>query len=82
MSRTYRTENRDILWGEYMHEPTLTFRDPHDAFEDAIRQGRLSGDPDSPLYAGEFMYMGTYNGVDAFQHVVSRRYLPVREVQS
>jgi hypothetical protein len=78
MSRTFRSEHRtDVVWGEYAYDNAPTFRDANDAFEDAIKLGRLSDEPSSPLYAGHYMYMGTYNGVDAFKHVVSRRYLPV-----
>lgn len=56
--------------------PEPTFRDSNEAFRDAIKQGRLVNDSLSPLYAGNYMYMGTYDGVDAFKHVVTRQYLP------
>lgn len=51
-----------------------TFRDPHDAFNEAIESGRLSASPGCN-YAGDFMYMGTYSEGDAFKHKDTRRYL-------
>ena len=53
----------------------MTFRDPHDAFQDAISSARLSADPRSPFYAGRYTYMGTENGVDRFKHTDTRVYL-------
>ncbi len=57
-----------------MQKPT--FRDPQTAFEDAIRAGRLSRDPRSPIFAGHYMYMGTWGKRDTFKHRLTRRYLP------
>lgn len=53
----------------------MTYREPAQAFHDAIAAGRLSDDPDSAEYAGHFMYMGTDNGRDLFKHADSREYL-------
>lgn len=52
-----------------------TFKEPHDAFDHAIQMGVLSPDPDAERYAGEYMYMGTWGGIDHFKHIVTRRYL-------
>ena len=52
-----------------------TMREPRDAFEDAIAQGRLSEQVTAPNYAGRYMYMGTdRDGVDSFKNSVTRRY--------
>ena len=56
------------------------FHDPASVFDMAIKAGRLSLDADSPLYAGHYMYMGTYSGEDQFKHVVTRKYLPILRV--
>lgn len=57
----------------------MEFREPEEAFEDAIKQGRLSRDESHPLYAGNFMYMGTENGTDQFKHIMTRQYLRDRQ---
>ena len=49
-------------------------RDPQQAFRDAIQQGLLSEDPASPVFADDFMYMGTIGGRDGFKHVATRQY--------
>jgi hypothetical protein len=53
------------------------------AFDNAIATGRLSIDPQSPRYAGLYMFMGAKSGnvpygdsPDAFKHSITRRYLP------
>ena len=56
-----------------------TFRESSDAFRDAIRDERLTTDSRSPLYAGNFMYMGTWNGQDTFKNRNTRRYLAANE---
>jgi hypothetical protein len=60
----------------------VTFKPPHDAFEFAIQQGRLSRDEHSPVYAGSYMYMGTRadNGLDTFKRIDNREYLPALPV--
>lgn len=51
------------------------YNDPAKAFDQAIREHRLNDNPQSPRYAGHFMYMGRWNGADQFKHVDTRRYL-------
>lgn len=53
----------------------ITFRDAQEAFTDAIAKGVLSTNPLAPNYAGNYMYMHTELGADAFKHVDTRRYL-------
>lgn len=55
---------------------TPTFRNTEDAFKEAIASGRLCEDPAAAHYAGDYMYMGTVNGLDTFKHSTSRQYLP------
>lgn len=52
-------------------------KEPRQAFEDAIKAGRLSANPDDENYAGHYMYMGiATDGVkDAFKHRVTRQYI-------
>jgi hypothetical protein len=46
------------------------------AFDSAIKSGRLSEDPKSDIYAGDYMYMGTnQDGIDLFKHIDTRKYL-------
>ena len=52
-----------------------TFKDAELAFTEAISQGKLSDNPQAPNYAGNYMYMGTWNGKDAFKHIETRSYL-------
>ncbi len=52
-----------------------TFKNPDVAFDDAIRTGRLSTISTNNLYAGKYMYMGTYNGVDSFKNINTRQYI-------
>ena len=52
-----------------------TFKNSDDAFSDAIAAGRLVSDENSPMYAGNWMYMGTWDGVDSFKNTMTRRYL-------
>lgn len=60
----------------------MDFKDPKEAFELAIKQGRLSRDPQAENYAGHYMYMGpTTNGKhDAFKHIETREYIAIKEV--
>ena len=51
------------------------YNDPAEAFDQAIRDHRLSDIPASPLYAGHFMYMGTTAGKDLFKNIDTREYL-------
>lgn len=52
-----------------------TFRDSQQAFEQAIAEGILSTDPKQPNYAGNYMYMCTWDGVDEFKNIITRKYL-------
>lgn len=62
-----------------MNFKDIGFKEPKEAFELAIKQGRLSRDPQAENYAGHYMYMGpTTDGKhDAFKHSLYRSYLPV-----
>ena len=51
------------------------FGDAQEAFRKAIAEGRLSEDHESCEYAGDFMYMGTHNGIDQFKNRNTREYL-------
>jgi hypothetical protein len=51
------------------------FKEPAQAFSEAIAAGRLSADRNAPNYAGQYMYMGTWGGRDAFKHIDTREYL-------
>ena len=52
-----------------------TFKDSDQAFQDAINAGRLSANEADHNYAGNFMYMGTWDGIDSFKHINTRKYL-------
>lgn len=53
----------------------MTFRDSQEAFEQAIKAGRLSVDREADNYAGLYMYMGTDDsGRDLFKNVETRCY--------
>jgi hypothetical protein len=45
------------------------------AFETAIRSGRLSGIPTAENYVGNYMYMGEQAGRAMFKHIETRQYL-------
>ena len=51
------------------------YNNPREAFDRAIRESRLSDNPRSCRYAGRFMYMGRWDGVDQFKHTETRQYL-------
>ena len=53
----------------------MTFRDPKQAFDEAIRNGTLSPTRGSPRYAGEWMYMHTEPDGDMFKNIETRKYL-------
>lgn len=53
----------------------MEFIDSQSAFEEAIKEGRLSADPDRANWAGSYMYMGTVDGKHLFKHIDTRRYL-------
>lgn len=52
-----------------------TERNPDDAFEFAIDTGRLSANKGDDHYAGNYMYMGTWDGKDTFKHIDTRQYI-------
>ena len=56
---------------------TMEYRNPKDAFEEAIASGRLSRNPKAINYAGHYMYMGPRadGKGDAFKHSLTRKYL-------
>ena len=58
-----------------MEQVTQTFKDAQKAFDDAIKEGKLSRDGRDKNYAGHYMYMGTVNNVDLFKHSLTREYL-------
>jgi hypothetical protein len=62
-----------------VHPSIPVFKDSQRAFEEAIRSGRLSADPSSPIYAGKYTYMGTWTGRDAFKHIETHKYLESQE---
>lgn len=52
------------------------FRDPQQAFAEAIASGRLSDSPAAANYAGYYMYMGPgTDGRDSFKHYNTRQYI-------
>ena len=53
----------------------MSYRDEGEAFEDAIKSGRLSADETASNFAGNYMYMGTWSGADAFKHRDTRQYI-------
>ncbi len=53
----------------------MTFRNPNEAFEQAIAKGILSVDQTKPNYAGNYMYMHTDEQGDAFKHIDTRKYI-------
>jgi len=60
----------------------MTFKDPKQAFSEAIQSDRLSANPGAPYYAGNYMYMGTdATGLDQFKHKDLRTYLPAKHVE-
>ena len=53
----------------------MTFKSADDAFDAAIKSGRLTTNRQAPNYAGNYMYMGTAGGHDLFKSAVTREYL-------
>lgn len=50
------------------------FRDCKKAFEEAIDNGRLSGDSADKNFADNYMYMGTWENKDHFKNFITRKY--------
>lgn len=48
---------------------------PMVTFKKAIKEGRLSKNPKDSNYAGNYMFMGRWNGKDEFKHHETRLYL-------
>lgn len=71
-------ERLAISFANDQAKPLFMRCDTDQAFDDAVRHGRLSQEPDSPLNVGAFMYMGTTMGThrDLFKHRLTRLYLP------
>lgn len=55
----------------------MTIKDSQQAFGEAIERGYLSSKKGAPNYAGNYMYMYTDAGREAFKHIDTRRYLYV-----
>ena len=55
--------------------PPVSHKNPAEAFDQAIREGRLSDNPRDLYFAGMFMYMGTFRDIDQFKNIETRRYL-------
>lgn len=54
------------------------FRDPQEAFTDAINAGVLSSDMElrgTELYVGSWMYMYSKDGYDYFKNIAYRHYI-------
>jgi hypothetical protein len=47
-----------------------------ECFDQAIKEGRLSKNPNDTLFAGHWMYMYSKNGKDFFKNINTREYLP------
>jgi hypothetical protein len=71
-----RLAERDQPQENSMANVTTAFHDSQERFEHAIKTGILSATPNTPNYAGDFMYMGTEAGRDLFKNIVTRKYLP------
>ena len=52
-----------------------TFKPAQATFKAAIQAGLLSDDPTTSNWAGHYMYMGTFNGIDQFKHRDTRDYI-------
>jgi len=56
--------------------PDGSIRDPEQAFNQAIHDGRLSISPHDTTYAGRYMYMHhDHAGVAHFKNIDTRQYL-------
>lgn len=49
-------------------------QEAREAFEKAIKQGRLSRNPQANNFAGRYMYMGKNGQKDAFKNSLTRQY--------
>lgn len=64
-----------------MEKQNITLADSGQAFDQAIKSGRLSADSSATNYAGLYMYMYTQAGLDMFKHIETRVYLGSRPRQ-
>lgn len=59
-----------------MSEFKVNFTDSRIAFDNAIKAGGLSLDPNSEFYAGKWMYMHDEKpDVYAFKNIITRKYI-------
>lgn len=56
-------------------KPAIKEKTTKEAFEQAIKDGRLSLDKSALNYVGHYMYMGPGKGGDSFKHVMTREYI-------
>ena len=76
----YKLATFTIRGGVIMSEFPV-YLNPQERFEKAIAAGRLSDDPKSPRYAGNYMYMGEASAGGAmFKNVATREYLPTMAI--
>lgn len=59
--------------GDDVNHPSLHFIDSQEAFQYAIDKDELSVKPDSPIFAGHFMYMHSDDKGHTFKHRDTRR---------
>ena len=51
------------------------FKEYQGCFTEAIKTGLLSETHGTDNYAAKFMYMGTWNGIDKFKSIKTRKYI-------
>ena len=56
----------------------MEYRNPEQAFDDAIRAERLNISEGSARYAGDYMYMYSLESVDYFKNFNTKKYIQVR----
>jgi len=52
---------------------------PKEAFGKALKDGILSLDRNAENFVENYMYMGTYNGIDQFKNINTRKYIKKEE---
>jgi hypothetical protein len=52
-----------------------TFKEPEQAFDNAIAKGLLSDDENKENFAGNYMYMYSENNKDFFKDITTREYI-------
>ena len=69
----YSTLAGEKVRDDIKHPP---MKDSKQAFEEAIKSGRLSTDPTASNWAANYMHMGpSVNGGDAFKNIETRQYI-------